>query len=225
MTRRGTRVALAGLVFLAGASGTAFAQDETAAEEVPEASELAAAEDPQVTISELSERVTELEDIVSELERKAALQRLSWSADYRITLSSFRYEGEAPDGSRNADGTPRQVTLRNQEQWTHRARLSLQADPAGNLRFRARLTVFKRFGDTAVVPVLESSSGRLPRDLTDPLILAAQVLERTPEVFSTATEFRTASVGSREHDEPSSHVEFRARPAAHRRARRPDLWG
>lgn len=139
---------------------------EAEAEVAAPSSELAAAEDPQEKIEELTDRVTELEDIVSELERKAALQRLSWSADYRITLSSFRYEGEAPDGSRNPDGTPRQVTLKNQEQWTHRARLSLQADPTGSLRFRARLTVFKRFGDTAVVPVLESSSGRLPRDTT-----------------------------------------------------------
>lgn len=169
MTSWARTVTLASLVVgLAPPARLALAQaeGEEEAEVAAPSSEPAPAEDPQEKIEELTDRVTELEDIVSELERKAALQRLSWSADYRITLSSFRYEGEAPDGSRNPDGTPRQVTLKNQEQWTHRARLSLQADPTGSLRFRARLTVFKRFGDTAVVPVLESSSGRLPRDTT-----------------------------------------------------------
>ena len=141
------------------------AEGEAAA--APAEGEAAAAPaDPQETIEELTSRVSELEDIVGELERKTALQRLGWSADYRITLSSFHYEGESPDGARNPDGTPKQVELSNQEQWTHRARLSLQADPAGNIRFRARLTVFKRFGDSAFVPVLESSAGRVPRDAT-----------------------------------------------------------
>ena len=148
-----------------GASDGAPGGDAAIAEGGDAAEAPEAPETPE-TIEELSDRVRELEDIVGELERKTALQRLGWSADYRITLSSFRYEGESPDGARNADGTPRKVVLDNQEQWTHRARLSLQTDPTGSLRFRARLVVFKRFGDSAFVPVLESSAGRVPRDAT-----------------------------------------------------------
>lgn len=118
------------------------------------------------TKQEMLQRIEELEDIVAELERKSVLQRISWSADYRLTLSSYHYEGESPDGARNPDGTPRKVELDNLEQWTHRARLSLQADPTAKLRFRARLAVFKRFGDNSFGPVLESSTGRVPRDVT-----------------------------------------------------------
>ncbi len=126
------------------------------------ASEPAVSTEQQV--EELTNRVQELEDIVGELERKSALQRLGWSADYRVTLSSFRYTGDALDGSRNPDGSKVQVKLRNYEQWTHRARLSIQADPTPHLRFRARLVAYKRFGDTANFPVSESQTGRVPRD-------------------------------------------------------------
>jgi Protein of unknown function (DUF3373) len=117
-------------------------------------------------IAEMGTRMRELEQIVEELERKVALQRLSWSADYRVTLSNFRYKGYALDGSRDADGAPRQVTLKNVEQWTHRARLSLQADAGAALRFRARMVAFKRFGDTAFGPVVDGATGRVPRDAT-----------------------------------------------------------
>jgi Protein of unknown function (DUF3373) len=111
-------------------------------------------------------RLRELEDIVENLERKNAVQRLGWSADYRITLSSFRYSGDSPLGERNPDGTPRQVTLRNLEQWTHRVRIAMQADPTPQLRFRARMVAFKRFGDTEFGPTLDAAQGRLPRDAT-----------------------------------------------------------
>jgi Protein of unknown function (DUF3373) len=119
-----------------------------------------------LALADLSTRMRETEKIVEELERKTAQQRLAWSADYRVTLSSFRYSGYALDGSRDADGTPREVTLKNLEQWTHRARLSLQADAGTTLRFRARMVVFKRFGETAAVTIFDGATGRVPRDAT-----------------------------------------------------------
>jgi Protein of unknown function (DUF3373) len=129
--------------------------------EAPNASEEETAEDEK---SELEQRVQELEDIVQELERKASVQRLGWSADYRVTLSSFRYEGDSLDGARNADGSRKQVSLKNTEQWTHRVRLAIQADPSPKLRFRARLVAFKRFGDTSFTPLVDGAQGRVPRD-------------------------------------------------------------
>jgi hypothetical protein len=107
-----------------------------------------------------------MEEVVEGLERQSALQRVSWSADYRVTVSSFRYEGYSPDGARAPDGTPVEVELKNVEQWTHRARLALQADAGQTLRFRARMVVFKRFGDTSFFPIVDGATGRVPRDAT-----------------------------------------------------------
>lgn len=119
---------------------------------------------PTDEVAELAARVQELEDIVEGLERKAAVQRLGWSAEYRITLSSFRYSGDSLDGARNSDGSRRQVTIDNTEQWTHRARLSIQADPTPKLRFRARMVAYKRFGDTSFTPLVDGAQGRVPHD-------------------------------------------------------------
>ncbi len=140
------------------------AEPDPAAEEAAEAAPAEEAPAENSELAELAARVQELEDIVEGLERKASVQRLGWSADYRITLSSFKYTGDAPDGSREPDGTRKQVTLRNNEQWTHRARLSIQADPIPQLRFRARLLAFKRFGDTSFTPLVDGAQGRVPRD-------------------------------------------------------------
>ncbi len=136
---------------------------EAAEEKAPPAGDPSAEQEPS-QVEELVARVDELEDIVGELERKSAVQRLGWSADYRVTLSSFRYTGDALGSSGLPENMRPQVTLRNYEQWTHRARLSVQADPTPSLRFRARLVAYKRFGDTANFPVSDSSTGRLPRD-------------------------------------------------------------
>lgn len=145
-------------------SSEAAAEPEAEPEEAAPAAGEAALEQGPSEVEELVARVNELEDIVGELERKSAVQRLGWSADYRITLSSFRYSGDALGSSSLPEGMRPQVNLRNYEQWTHRARLSVQADPTPSLRFRARLVAYKRFGDTANFPVSDSSTGRLPRD-------------------------------------------------------------
>jgi Protein of unknown function (DUF3373) len=170
-----SRLGFAAVVLAASASSAVAApddaedetSDEASAETEPEAAaaEPAPAEAPvPVTESELLSRVEELEDIVQELERKAAVQKIGWSADYRVTLSSFKYKGESLDGSRNPDGTRKQIEVRNVEQWTHRVRLSMQADPIPQLRFRARLVAFKRFGDTSASPLVDGAQARLPRD-------------------------------------------------------------
>ena len=159
----------------AAKSATVPTPPEAAAEsEAPEEDPAGEADEGDVTTpsddapadeeSDLAARVQELEDIVQELERKAAVQRLGWSADYRITLSSFRYTGDALDGARNADGSHKQVTINNTEQWTHRVRLSIQADPSPRIRFRARMVAYKRFGDTSFTPLVDGAQGRVPHD-------------------------------------------------------------
>jgi hypothetical protein len=152
-------------------SGKAVAESEPEATEAdaeaeaePALGEAATEDAPVEEEGDLAARVQELEDIVQELERKASAQRLGWSADYRITLSSFRYSGDSLDGARNADGSRKQVTINNTEQWTHRVRLSMQADPSPRLRFRARMLAYKRFGDTSFTPLVDASQGRVPRD-------------------------------------------------------------
>jgi len=113
--------------------------------------------------SSLRSRIRELEDRVDEVERHAALQRLEWSGDYRTTLSSFWYHGASPDG--NPYAPPVVIDDRNQEQWLHRVRLMIKAQPSERFRFRGRMAVFKRFGSNTATPSPQDfSESRIPRD-------------------------------------------------------------
>ncbi len=150
---------------LARAEGDAEPAEAEAGDAEAEAAPADEAEPaPTDPVEDLTARVQELEDIVEGLERKVAVQRLGWSAEYRVTLSSFRYSGDSLDGARNPDGSRKQVTIDNTEQWTHRARLSIQADPTPKLRFRARMVAYKRFGDTSFTPLVDGAQGRVPHD-------------------------------------------------------------
>lgn len=111
----------------------------------------------------LKARVRELEDRVDEVEKHAALQRLELGGDYRTTLSSFWYHGASPDS--NPYAPPTVIDDRNQEQWLHRVRLMLKAQPSSRFRFRGRMVVFKRFGaNTATPSPQDFSESRIPRD-------------------------------------------------------------
>jgi hypothetical protein len=125
----------------------------------PEPAPVPAADD----VAALRSRVRELEDRVDEVEKHASLQRLEWSGDYRTTLSSFWYHGASPDG--NPYGPPVVIDDRNAEQWLHRVRLMIKAEPSKRFRFRGRASVFKRFGSNTVTPSPQDfSEGRIPRD-------------------------------------------------------------
>jgi len=122
---------------------------------------------PPATASneELSARLRETEKRVDRLETSASLQRLQWSAEYRTIISSFKYHGPSPDGARNPDFSPRTVDLTNAEQWLHRVRLNVRAEPIESLRFTGRLTMYKRFGSNTATPFpQDSSETRIPRD-------------------------------------------------------------
>lgn len=120
---------------------------------------------PEPTTADLAERLRETEQRVDRLETSSSLQRLQWSAEYRTIISSFKYHGPSPDGARNPDFSPVIVDRTNPEQWLHRVRLNVRAEPIESLRFTGRLTMFKRFGDNTATPFPQDSSAtRIPRD-------------------------------------------------------------
>ena len=108
----------------------------------------------------LADRIRDLERVVEVLERKATAQRLSWSADYRLTVGRYTYQGPDP-AERGA-----RIERRTDELWTHRVRLALRAEPTPALRLRARLVAFKRFNDSAEPIASDGGQSRLPRDAT-----------------------------------------------------------
>lgn len=111
----------------------------------------------------LRERIHELEGRVDEVEKKSALQRLELSGDYRTSLARYWYHGASPDS--NPYGPPEVVDLENEEQWLHRVRIMIKAQPSERFRFRGRMSVFKRYGTNTTTPSpVDFSQGRVPSD-------------------------------------------------------------
>ena len=119
----------------------------------------------QELLTEMTERLRELETRVDDVERKSGLQRLQWSGDYRTSMASYFYRGASPDS--NPYAAPTMVSLNNREQWLHRIRLGIKAQPNKSFRFRGRLTAFKRFGTNVSTPSPQDfSQSRVPSDST-----------------------------------------------------------
>ncbi len=113
----------------------------------------------------LRDRVRDLEHRLVDLEKENSLRRVEWGGDYRTTLGSYWYHGADPQG--NPFAPPTFVSLHNSEQWLHRFRLMLKAEPTDNLRIRGRISVFKRFGTNVSTPSPQDfSQGRVPSDTT-----------------------------------------------------------
>jgi len=120
---------------------------------------------PRKPEDDVHERLRQMERRVDEVEKASALQRIQWGGEYRTIISAYKYHGPSPDGARGPDGRPIIVDRSNPEQWLHRVRLNLRAEPLDNLRFTARLTMFKRFGSNTATPFpQDSSETRIPRD-------------------------------------------------------------
>lgn len=126
------------------------------------------APDPsEAAVRALRERLKELEHRIDEVEKQSSLQRIQWSGDYRTTLGSYWYHGVDPSSNPvPPPGTPPTIVdLHNGEQWLHRIRLMLKAEPSDRLRVRARVSVFKRFGTNTTTPSPQDfSQGRVPSD-------------------------------------------------------------
>jgi hypothetical protein len=123
---------------------------------------------PEATVVRtLRERLKDLEHRLDEVEKQSSLQRVQWSGDYRTTLGSYWYHGVSPDSNPvPPPGTaPTIVDLHNAEQWLHRLRLMIKAEPSKSLRIRGRVSVFKRFGSNTSTPSPQDfSQGRVPSD-------------------------------------------------------------
>ena len=62
-------------------------------------------------------------------------------------------------------GQPVEVEDTNSEQWLHRLRLDLRAEPLTNVRFTGRLVMFKRFGQNSATPFPQDQGDTaIPRD-------------------------------------------------------------
>lgn len=141
----------------AGAAEPSDAEDRAPSLALPAPAEDEVAEDRR--------RLRELEDRLDEVEKHSTLQRLEWSGDYRTSLARYWYHGASPDS--NPYARPTIIDGRTDEQWMHRARFMIKAQPSENLRFRGRVSVFKRFGTNTSTPSPQDfSQGRVPSDTT-----------------------------------------------------------
>jgi len=158
-----TRLALA----LVLATTTTASADEPPAIESTDPANVAAPASvtPSPEDADLRFRLRELEERLDEVEKHSTLQRLEWSGDYRTSLARYYYHGASPDS--NPYARPTIVDLRNEEQWLHRLRLMIKAQPSKHFRFRGRASVFKRFGTNTTTPSpVDFSQGRVPSDTT-----------------------------------------------------------
>ena len=161
-TRAALATSIASALFL---FGPATASAQGAEESQPPPPPTIEMVDPQV-VAELEERLRATEDLLDKVETRSLLQRIRWTGDYRTLVTHNRYSGPSPDGARDPmTGAPVDVDLQNDEQWLHRLRLNLEAQPYKDLRFTGRLTMFKRYGtNTATLFAQDSSETRIPRD-------------------------------------------------------------
>lgn len=141
----------------------------TAPEPAPAPAPALPASEPADAGAELAEqlrqRTRELEKRVDELEKKGALQRLELSGDYRTSLARYWYHGDSPDSNPLVPSDHRAVDLENREQWLHRVRFMIKAQPSERFRFRGRMSVFKRYGTNTTTPSpVDFSQGRVPSD-------------------------------------------------------------
>lgn len=161
-TRAALACSIASALFLLGPAPVSAQGAEESEPPPPPTIEMV---DPQV-VAELEERLRATEDLLDNVETRSLLQRIRWSGDYRTLVTHNRYSGPSPDGARDPmTGAPVDVDLQNDEQWLHRLRLNLEAQPYKDLRFTGRLTMFKRYGtNTATLFAQDSSETRIPRD-------------------------------------------------------------
>lgn len=114
----------------------------------------------------LQDRLDELEDRLDLIERKTALDRVQFTGDYRVNMTSARYEGPSPDPyAVDAQRKRKQIKGGGDEIWSQRLRLVAKAEPHRSVRVTARMVMHKLFGDgDAPAFVQDSASTRIPRD-------------------------------------------------------------
>ena len=120
---------------------------------------------PKQDIDDLLRRLRETEDRLDKVENASDRQRLFWGGSYRTSVAGYRYRGPSPDGATDMMGRPIQIEDDNREQWLHRVRLDIRAEPLPNVRFTGRAVMFKRFGQNGATPFPQDQADTaIPRD-------------------------------------------------------------
>ncbi|WP_045119396.1 DUF3373 family protein [Haliangium ochraceum] len=116
---------------------------------------------PEEQLFDHEERLSYLEEAMDVVEKRATLDRLQFGLDYRLIFNAFVYKGANPDPL--SDGSD--ISRTSGEIWSHQLRVPFLANITPNLRFTARLSMFKHFGDDDQALFFQDFQGsRVPRD-------------------------------------------------------------
>ncbi|MBI5509961.1 MAG: DUF3373 family protein [Deltaproteobacteria bacterium] len=115
-------------------------------------------------------RLVETEERLDQVEKKTVLDRINLGGEYRTILNGYVYDGPTADPYDPSPDNPavgRRIEEKVGEVWSHRLRVSMNAEPVTAVRVTARLTLYKHFGDGDAPPFIQdSASTRVPRDST-----------------------------------------------------------
>ncbi len=137
-------------------------------------------EELQAQIADIMDELDDLNDRLAKPERHSAMDRISFSGDFRNTIDSLHYQDvvfnpgmkvrmpaaygggimempamDVTDGS-TPFYPPEKRDVDNDLMYTTRLRLNMKADIASNMNFAGRLTMYKSWGDSTTTNVFDS---------------------------------------------------------------------
>lgn len=118
-------------------------------------------EDLQKQIQEMTQELNELTKRVDKTERHSALDRINWYGDMRVKADTLHYKDvRLWDYSKYVAGTGmpelKKYNDNNDVLYTTRLRLGMKAKVARNVNFSGRLNMYKGWGDSTGVKVMDS---------------------------------------------------------------------
>lgn len=108
-------------------------------------------EELQKQIAEIAEQLDEMDDRVGKTEIHTATDRISWYGDMRTKADSTRQKVLFNTGAFKGASTDDNAIL-----YTTRLRLGMKAKVAKNIKFSGRLNMYKNWGDSTGVQVLDN---------------------------------------------------------------------
>ncbi len=128
-------------------------------------------EELQAQIADIMDELDELSDRLEGPERHTAMDRISFTGDFRNTVDALHYKDVAYNPgikvrmpAEYGGGVmqvpfapePREYDINNDAMFTTRLRLNMKADVASNMNFAGRLTMYKSWGDSTSTKVFDS---------------------------------------------------------------------
>ena len=134
--------------------------------------------DTDKEVAEIKENVSDLTTLMSNVERKALLDRVQFSAEMRTRCDWFDYNARVPKttglfGLRKNGYTRENDSV--QAVFSNRFRLNMKTELTDNVRFSGRLTMFKRWNQMEGITVRATNEGRVPDDEADLVVERAYV--------------------------------------------------